>query len=259
MRQDLQFFDRPENNIGALASRVDSHPQAIFELMGTNIGLIFIAMLNVFACSILGIAYSWKLGLVVVLAGLPPLLGAGYLKIRLDSKLDHEVSKRHSRSAAIASEAINAIRTVSSLAIEESVLQKYTGELDHAVAGSLRPLMSIMVCFAFTQSIEYLFMALGFWYGCRLVSFGEITMYAFFVTFMGVFFSGQATAQLFMYSTSKTNPPSSPSAIITNIHRHVQGRQRSELRLLALRAPTHRPTHPLQPRQQPALQLSHLV
>lgn len=202
LRQDLQFFDRPENNTGALASRVDSNPQAIFELMGTNIGLIFIAILNVLACSVLGIAHSWKLGLVVVFAGLPPLIGSGYAKIRFDSRLDHNVSQRHSRSAAIASEAINAIRTVSSLAIEDAVLDKYTGELDHAVNGSVRPLCTMLIWFALTQSIEYWFMALGFWYGCRLVSFGEITMYEFFVTFMGVFFSGQATAQLFMFSTS---------------------------------------------------------
>lgn len=202
LRQDLQFFDRPENNIGALASRIDSNAQSIFELMGINVGLILIAILNVGACCILGIVYSWKLGLVVVLAGMPPLAGSGYLKIRADARLDQKVSNRHSQSSAIASEAVNAIRTVSSLAIEESVLERYTQELDHAVAGSVRPLCLMMLWFAFTQAIEYWFMALGFWYGCRLVSFGEIDMYHFFVTFMAVFFSGQSTSQLFQFSTS---------------------------------------------------------
>lgn len=36
------------------------------------------------------------------------------------------------------------------------------------------------------------------------MSFGEIGMFDFFVTFMGVFYAGQATAQLFMFSTSMT-------------------------------------------------------
>lgn len=163
LRQDLQFFDRTENNTGALTSRVDSNPQAILELMGFNVGLILIAVLNVLACSILGIAYSWKLGLVVVLAGLPPFVGSGWFKIRFDAKLDRAISKRNSNSAAIASEAVTAIRTVSSLAIEESVLDKYLTELEHAVSGSVKPLFSMMVWFALTQSIEYWFMALGFW------------------------------------------------------------------------------------------------
>jgi hypothetical protein len=43
-------------------------------------------------------------------------------------------------------------------------------------------------------------------YGCRLVSFGETSMYDFFVAFMGVFFSGQATSQLFQFSTSEYTP-----------------------------------------------------
>ncbi|KAL1836186.1 hypothetical protein VTJ49DRAFT_5467 [Mycothermus thermophilus] len=204
LRQDLQFFDRPENTTGALASRVDSDPQAVFELMGFNVALVFIAVLNVVVCSAIGIVYSWKLGLVVVFAGLPPLLLAGWLKVRLDMKLDHITSKKGSNSASIASEAINAIRTVSSLAIEERVLNRYTAELDHAISGTVKPLSAIMVCFALTQSIEYWFMALGFWYGCRLTAFGETTMYDFFVSFMAVFFCGQATAQMFQFSTSIT-------------------------------------------------------
>ncbi|KAM6477650.1 P-loop containing nucleoside triphosphate hydrolase protein [Trichoderma sp. SZMC 28011] len=204
LRQDLQFFDRPENNIGALASRVDANPQAILELMGFNIALILVAVFNITACSILAIAYSWKLGLVVVFAGLPPMVGSGWFKIRLDVKLDHGISARQSRSAAIASEAVTAIRTVSSLAIEESVLNSYTHELDQAIVGSVKPMSIMMVCFAFTQCIEYFFLALGFWYGCRLVSFGETSMHNFYVTFLGVFFSGQAASQLFQFSTSIT-------------------------------------------------------
>ncbi|GFP58873.1 ABC multidrug transporter atrC [Trichoderma asperellum] len=204
LRQDLQFFDRPENNIGALASRVDANPQAILELMGFNIALILVAVFNIAACSVLAIVYSWKLGLVVVFAGLPPMVGSGWFKIRLDVKLDHHISARQSKSAAIASEAVTAIRTVSSLAIEESVLKSYTYELDHAINGSVKPMSIMMICFAFTQCIEYWFMALGFWYGCRLVSFGETSMKSFYVAFLAVFFSGQAASQLFQFSTSIT-------------------------------------------------------
>ncbi|OHF02855.1 ABC transporter [Colletotrichum orchidophilum] len=204
LRQDLQFFDRVENNTGALASRLESNPQAILELMGFNIGLILISSLNVIACSILAIVTTWKLGLVVVLAGMPPLVSSGYIKIRLDARLDTKTSQRYSASAAIASESVTAIRTVSSLAIEESVLKRYTDELDNAVRASTGPLFVMTIAFGLTQAIEYFFMALGFWYGCRLLSFNEISMYQFFVAFMGTFFSGQAASQLFQYSSSMT-------------------------------------------------------
>ncbi|KAK0736358.1 P-loop containing nucleoside triphosphate hydrolase protein [Apiosordaria backusii] len=213
LRQDIQFFDRPENSTGSLVSHVESDPQGVFELMGINVGLILISVLNLGACGIMAIAHSWKLGLVVVFAGMPPLALSGFFKIRLDVKLDQMVSKRHSTSSAIASESINAIRTVSSLALEDKVLEKYTTELDHAVAGSVKPLTLIMTCFAFTQGIEYWFMALGFWYGCKLVSDLETSMYDFFVAFMGVFFSAQAASQFFAFSTSITKGQNSANYI----------------------------------------------
>ncbi|KAJ5306401.1 ABC transporter sequence [Penicillium antarcticum] len=204
LKQDLQFFDRAENTTGALASRAETHPQAVFELMGFNICLILVSAVAVVACSILALAYAWKLGLVIVLAGLPPMLFSGYARIRMEGVMDHHISKSFSKSASIASEAVNSIRTVSSLAIENSVLDRYTQELDRAVNAATKPLLLIMLPFAFTQSVEYSFMALGFWYGCRLVSFGEITMVNFFIAFLGVFFSGQQASILFGFSSSMT-------------------------------------------------------
>ncbi|KAL4941992.1 hypothetical protein BDV06DRAFT_193301 [Aspergillus oleicola] len=204
LRQDIQFFDRAENTTGALVSNIDSYPQAILELMGFNIALILIACLNLLSCGILAIAYSWKLGLVVVFGGLPPFVGAGLAKIKLDARLDRNTSKKYSASSTIASEAVNAIRTVSSLAIEETILRRYTAELDTAVAQSIKPMATTMVCFGLTQCIEYWFQALGFWWGCRLLSLGETEMFDFFVAFLGVFFAGQASSQIFQFSTSVT-------------------------------------------------------
>lgn len=132
--------------------------------MGYNVALVFIAVVQLGASGILAIAHNWNLGLVIVLAGLPPMVSSGWLKIRSDAKLDRHTSKRYSSSASIASEAIAAIRTVSSLAIERSVLDKYTLELDNAVEGSKAQLFRTMFWFALTQGIEYWFMALGFWW-----------------------------------------------------------------------------------------------
>ncbi|KAH6867341.1 multidrug resistance protein [Thelonectria olida] len=204
LRQDLRFFDRPENTTGALSSRVDSYPQAVFELMGFNIALIFTSVVGVLACCIVALVYGWRLGVVIIFAGLPPLLASGYARIRMEAAMDAKISKRFSMSASIASEAINAIRTISSLAIENSVLDNYNKELDHAISDSFRPILLIMLPFAFTQSVEYAFQALGFWYGCRLVSFGDLSMVNFFVAFLGVFFSGQQASVLFGFAGSMT-------------------------------------------------------
>ncbi|KAL4881827.1 P-loop containing nucleoside triphosphate hydrolase protein [Aspergillus karnatakaensis] len=204
LHQDLQFFDRPENTIGAVTSHLDSYPQAILELMGFTVSIVLMSAINIVASSILAIAISWKLGLVGVFAGLPPILVAGYARVRLEAKMDDEIGKRLAASASVASESVLAIRTVASLAIEERVLGRYVGELDSAIRGASGRMFVMMGWFSITQSVEYFVLALGFWWGSKLINDGEITLYQFIVSFMGVYFSGQATALAFSFAGSFT-------------------------------------------------------
>lgn len=163
LRQDLRFFDRAENTVGALISRLDSYPQAILELMGFTVAIVLMSAINILASSILAIVVSWKLGLVGVFVGLPPMMLGAYVRVRLEIEMDDEMGKRLSTSASVASETVLAIRTVSSLAIESTVLKKYIKELDIAVSQTSRPMFHMMTWFSLTQSVEYFVLALGFW------------------------------------------------------------------------------------------------
>ncbi|KAI8237345.1 Leptomycin B resistance protein pmd1 [Colletotrichum sp. SAR 10_86] len=204
LKQDMVFFDRPENTIGSLTGRIDTVAQAMLELMSVNVVLIVITIITILACATLSIVTSWKLGLVGVFAGLIPLSLGGYARIRLEMRMDQSNQKRFSESAAIASESILAIRTVSSLAIEGRVLDRYTEGLDQAIRQSILPLFHMMLWFSFTQSVEYFILALGFWWGCTLVKDSQISFYQFFVSFMGVFFAGNLASTLFSYTSSIT-------------------------------------------------------
>ncbi|RYP13828.1 hypothetical protein DL765_006700 [Monosporascus sp. GIB2] len=204
LRQDLRFFDRPENTVGALSSRLDSYPQAILELMGFTVAIILMSVINIVASSVLAIVVSWKLGLVGVFVGLPPMMLGGYARVRLETKMDDEMGQRLSASASVAAETVMAIRTVSSLAIESTVLRKYVDELDLAISQTSGPMFHMMTWFSLTQSVEYFVLALGFWWGSKLINDGEISFYQFIVSFMGVYFSGQATALAFSFASSFT-------------------------------------------------------
>lgn len=202
LSQDIVFFDREENTSGGLTSSLSSKPQQLLELMSFNLALILICIVNVLSSSILALIIGWKLGLVVVFAGLPPLVGAGYLRIHFDQKINAETGKNFAESAAVAGEAVSAIRTVTSLTIEEAVLRKFSSKVDGVVSKSIPSLIHSTFWFSLSQSMEYLILALGFWFGCKLVSTGEYTMKQFFIVFIGVFFAGQAAGQLFAFSTS---------------------------------------------------------
>jgi ATP-binding cassette subfamily B (MDR/TAP) protein 1 len=129
---------------------------------------------------------------------------SGYLRIRLETRIEGINSERFADSASLASEAVTAIRTVASLTMERPVLNQYSDMLDSIVRRSIKSLLWTMFWFALSQSLDFLVEALGFWYGGQLLASGEYTTEQFYVIFIGVLFAGQAAAQFFGYSTSLT-------------------------------------------------------
>ncbi|KAI9801893.1 MAG: hypothetical protein M1833_002207 [Piccolia ochrophora] len=202
--QDMDFFDRPENTSGALTSKLSALPTQLQELVSANVLLILIVLVNIVSSSALAIAYGWKLGLVIVFGGLPPIVISGYLRIWLETTIEGINSERFGDSASLASEAVTAIRTVASLTLEKSILDQYSDMLDSIVRRSIKSLLWTMFWFALSQSLDFLVMALGFWYGGQLLASGEYTTEQFYVIFIGVLFAGQAAAHFFGYSTSLT-------------------------------------------------------
>lgn len=163
LRQEMPFFDEPRNATGALASRLSTEPSQLEELISFNVGLLIINVVNMISSSVLAIACGWKLGLVMVFGALPPLAFSGYLRIRLEFKLDSDTSGRFADSAAVASEAVLAIRTVASLALEYDIIERYTESLRSIALKSIANLGWTMFWYALSQSISFLAMGLGFW------------------------------------------------------------------------------------------------
>ncbi|OAX80061.1 hypothetical protein ACJ72_05610 [Emergomyces africanus] len=205
LRQDMEFFDKPENAVGSLASSLTTKPTQLQDLMGFNMPLMLIVIVNLVSSCILALIVGWKLALVTIFGGLPPLLICGYLRIRLEMKFESLTGDRFAKSAALASEAVSSIRTVASLALESHIISRYQESMNGIVKRSMRNVVWTMLWYSLAQSIEFLVMCLGFWYGCRLVSYREYSMNQFFIVFIGVVFSGQAAAQFFAYTTSITN------------------------------------------------------
>ena len=142
LNMDQDFFDYPENSPGALTAKLSSVPSATQELMSQNLGLMLNVIVNVIASSALGIAYGWKLGLTLVVTGLTLIVGSGYVRVRLDQRLEASTEKKFSSSASLAAEAVTSIRTISLLTLETAVLQEYSECLDAIAASVIRSLVS---------------------------------------------------------------------------------------------------------------------
>lgn len=221
LRQDMTFFDKPGNGTGALVSRLSSEPTSIQELLAMNLGIIIITIVNLFASVVLAIAVGWKLGLVLSLGGLPLLVLSGYVRIRLEFSFEEDTAERFSQSSSLASEAVMAIRTVSSLALERIIIQRYSDALQDIATHAIGSLGWKMFFYSLSQSISFLVMGLGFWYGGRLVSFGEYSTVQFYVVFVAIIFSGEAAALFFQFTTSLTKARAAINYIFSVRKTHI--------------------------------------
>jgi ATP-binding cassette subfamily B (MDR/TAP) protein 1 len=201
---DIDFFDFPHNTSGALTSKLSDMPTQLQDLMSLNIFLILVIIVNIVSSSVVALVYGWKLTLVVLFGGLLPLTVAGLARIRLETKLELENGDRFAESAGLASEAVTSIRTVASLALEGEVLKDFSDMLGKIVSRSIKKILWTMIWFSLSQSLDFLVMALGFWYGSRLVASGEYTTTQFYVIFIGILFAGQAAGNFFSWTTSLT-------------------------------------------------------
>lgn len=197
MHQDAAFFERDDNDAGAMSARLSTNPQRIQDLMSINIAFILVAVVNVVGSSVLSLAVGWRLGLVALFGALLPLIFSGFMRFRLEAINLAQSAKAYRECVSFSSEVIGAMRTVSSLTLESNVLAMYKAKLDMALGqiGRFNLMSSMLV--ALTDSLYFGAMALVFWYGTRLVARGEYTVETFFIIFIAIIFGGQAAGFMF--------------------------------------------------------------
>jgi len=60
LEKPIPFFDEEENSSGTLAARVANDPTQLQQLLGINMAMIYIAVLSMIGCVIIGFCYGWK-------------------------------------------------------------------------------------------------------------------------------------------------------------------------------------------------------
>ncbi|KAJ5611716.1 Leptomycin B resistance protein [Penicillium herquei] len=199
LRQDIAFFDKDENSAGALTSFLSTGTTSVAGLSGATMGSILTCVTTLIAAISLSCAIGWKLGLVTT-STIPVLVGCGYLRFHILAKLQARAKKAYESSAAYACEATSAIRTVASLTREEDVLLHYQASLAEQAKKSLRSVLGTSTLYAASESLTFLCMALGFWYGATLITSGEYSIEQFFICFPAIIFGAQSAGSIFAFA-----------------------------------------------------------
>lgn len=199
LRQDIAFFDKDENTAGALTSFLSTETTHVAGLSGTTLGTILTVLTTLIGAICLSLAFGWKLALVIA-STIPVLLGCGFLRFYVLAKFQNRARLAYEGSASYACEATSAIRTVASLTREEDVLMHYRKQLEAQARASLISVAKSSTLYAGSQSLTFLVMALGFWYGGRLLVSGEYGLLQFFICFPAIVFGAQSAGTIFSFA-----------------------------------------------------------
>lgn len=201
LRMDISFFDNEKNSSGSLISIITKDGQSIEGLGGATLGQVLNSAAVLLGGLILAIVVNWRLGLVVT-ACMPILVGCGFLRVNVLTKIEERARSAYEYSSNYACEGINAIRTVASLTREEELLDVYNQKIKAQVRRSRIPLTNSSLIYGLSQGLTPLVMGLGFWYGSTLIRKGQSDAYEFFTAFTAVVFGSQSAGQMFSFAPS---------------------------------------------------------
>ena len=199
LRQDITFFDQDTNTAGALTSFLSTETTHLAGMSGVTLGTILQVLTTLIVCFVVALVIGWKLALVCI-ATVPVLLACGFLRFWMLVRFQGRAKKAYEKSASYACEATSAIRTVASLTREDDVWQHYHAQLVDQQAKSLRSILQSSSLYAASQSLTFLAIALGFWYGGTLIGSGQYSMFQFFLVFSAVIFGSQSAGTIFSFA-----------------------------------------------------------
>lgn len=212
--QPLAWFESEETSPTTMIANMSADTSNLGGLTGTVIGTIFSILVNFVAGITLAHIVAWRIA-VVILATVPILITAGYLRLKVIADFQKRHETAYARSTAIAVEAASCIRTVASLGREEDVLQLFEYSLQKPYRESVKHILLGNVCLAVSLSISYFIYGFAYWWGSRNVAEDRFSQVAFFTVLPALLFSAQSSGQLLAFAPDFTKAQVSASNIFS--------------------------------------------
>ncbi|KAF9882812.1 GTPase-activating protein [Aspergillus nanangensis] len=197
LQKPLPFFEGKAHSVGALTSLLSSVPEKIVGISGTSLGLVVEGTITLLTGITVSCIFGWKLGLASATT-VPLIAASSFLQYVVESRVQEHVD-RDTHAMAVAQEAFAAIKTVTILSLQPTVIASFNRE-------SIRDGQPIYwawsaALYACTTSLRILSIAFVFWYaGTHLIASGEYTIQQFFVCFAATVWGSQAAATLFAHA-----------------------------------------------------------
>ncbi|KAK5127289.1 hypothetical protein LTR08_004452 [Meristemomyces frigidus] len=184
--QPKAFFDEEDNSISRLTDNLDRNPEAMRDLLGNFVGLVYVGLLMCFVAVGWALSAQWKMSLIALAVG-PYILGVTRLFSSISGKWEARSNEAVESASVIFTETFTNIKTVRALTLESHFRDKYITATNHALVVGFQRSFYIGFFFGLSDSASSFAQALILYFGSKLASegtpVGDVIQVAVMLTF----------------------------------------------------------------------------
>ncbi|KAH9583599.1 Multidrug resistance protein 1, variant 3 [Schistosoma haematobium] len=189
LNQEIGWFDKPENQAGALTAKLANDAMKVTMISGSQLGFIIEAVALIAMSFVVSFIYSWQLTLLI-LAFYPFIVIGGFFQMRT---LSGSSNIRNANEAMrIAQEVTGSSYTVTAFTLEDYFFKRFESHAVENLKNNLKTIFLNAIMYAIAESVLLFAVAAAYSLGAHLVSTKAITVLAVFRVFVTIHLSAQS-------------------------------------------------------------------
>ncbi|KAI7726106.1 hypothetical protein M8C21_021578, partial [Ambrosia artemisiifolia] len=168
LSNELAWFDKPENSVGSLTSRIINETSTVKTIISDRMAVIVQCVSSILIATVVSIQVNWRMGLVAW-AVMPCHFIGGLIQAKSAKGFSGDTAAAHSDVVALTSESATNIRTVASFCHEERILEKAKLSLDAPLQQSRKQSLWYGLIQGVSLCLWNIAHAVALWYSTVLV------------------------------------------------------------------------------------------
>ncbi|BFZ01115.1 hypothetical protein BsWGS_04154 [Bradybaena similaris] len=218
VNQDMEYFDLPNNQVGALTTRLAGDASMVQGATGSKIGQVLEAASTLATAITIAFVYGWKLAFVV-LSFMPLMILAGLIQGQVIAGAAKKDRAQLQQAGKICSEVVDGIRTVVSLSREPHFIKLFDELIDYTKSSNKKMSIVFGVTYGISNCIIFFAYAVAFYYGSTLVQNKEMEFFEVFRVFSAIIFGGMVVGRQSSFGVDYTKAKLAAARIIALINR----------------------------------------
>lgn len=196
LEQGLSWHQSSGRTPSGLLSIITKDCMAVGGFSGSTFGTVFAICINVIVAIVLCHIVAWKIA-IVCLALIPIQLSAGFMQLRMLARYEERHQEAFSTATTLASEAIQSIKSVAVLSLEETYMDSYRRLIEASRQQVVRAAASTNILLAISHTIGTFMNALTYYWGSQLIMKGEYTQTDLLIVLVAMLTSAQLWGAMF--------------------------------------------------------------